>query len=648
MFDADPQVFFAAAPVLLAHFATTRPSYTHFFLAVLAARRRLRRLFSQNVDGLERVAGVPRDDVVACHGTLATFSCRKPKCSHTVDTSEILPLVLAPSASKSAPRAVIRCGRPTGGAKRPASRPPQLPNPPAARPPGLAAASATTVCSSGISSGSSSSAVASGPATLEPSSRQANRADSSAPGPGRGQVPLATTASVKRESQRGQRRSTSPVLSAAEAAAVAKEEAGPWGFEGMVDPRKQRGAARSQRRSGSEARADAATAEAAGLLPRAGGGGGPGGRGGVVVTVTHAGGGPPGLPRVAVPASSPRSADGSAGPAASPSASPTPSLGPAGKAAAAGEPRRARECGGAMKPGIVFFGEELPAAYDSTVVQDLAAADLFVAMGTSMRVRPAGGMLECLRPGVPAILVNAEDLRTVSKGAFDLTLRGQSDVVCAALAGRIAGMGEAVDAAVEEAERARDSGPVSAEAATAPLQRAVGEPLPTAWAWTHGRAASRAAGSAAGAVAACSPPGDHPGDAAGGSSGGETPVAGAAAQRPGKRPREGGPASPEAGAAACGGVEPAKRPCTAPAPAPVAGPRRSGRVPKVRPQASAAVGLAQAAGRLQAALDAARRAVASSAAVVGRTADAAGASAVAAATSGARGAVCDVSLPRAS
>ncbi|KAA0159175.1 hypothetical protein FNF28_05969 [Cafeteria roenbergensis] len=263
VFDADPQVFFAAAPVLLAHFATTRPSYTHFFLAVLASRRRLRRLFSQNVDGLERVAGVPRDDVVACHGTLATFSCRKPKCSHTVDTSEILPLVLAPSASKSAPRAVI----------------------------------------------------------------------------------------------------------------------------------------------------------------------------------------------------SPRSADGSAGPAASPSASPTPSQGPAGKAAAAGEPRRARECGGAMKPGIVFFGEELPAAYDSTVVQDLAAADLFVAMGTSMRVRPAGGMLECLRPGVPAILVNAEDLRTVSKGAFDLTLRGQSDVVCAALAGRIAGMGEAVDAAVEEAERARDSGP---------------------------------------------------------------------------------------------------------------------------------------------------------------------------------------------
>lgn len=304
-----------------------------------------------------------------------------------------------------------------------------------------------------------------------------------------------------------------------------------------------------------------------------------------------------------------------------------------------------------MKPGIVFFGEELPASYDTTVVQDLAAADLFIAMGTSMRVRPAGGMLECLRPGVPAILVNAEDLRTVSKGAFDLTLRGQSDVVCAALARRIAGMGKTVDAAVAEEERTRALGPVSVEAATAPLQRAVGEPLPTAWDWTHGSSARHVAGDAtpsrAEAGAGATLAGGDTAVAGGGGCGGGTPAAGDLARRPGKRCREGSPAAGTAGAGAGEDGEPAKRACAAAAPTAAAtGPRRSGRVPKVRPQASAAVGLAQAAGRLQAALDAARRAVASSAAVVSRTADAADARAVAAATSGVRGAVCDVSLPR--
>ena len=107
---------------------------------------------------------------------------------------------------------------------------------------------------------------------------------------------------------------------------------------------------------------------------------------------------------------------------------------------------RGRPCKGVLRPDIVFFGESLPRRYDESIIPDLAAADLFVAIGTSMRVRPAGAMLEGLRRDTPAILINAEPLRTVSKGVFDLTLMGQSDVVCAALASRLGqGFSSAVD-----------------------------------------------------------------------------------------------------------------------------------------------------------------------------------------------------------
>ena len=74
-FDADPQPFYTAA----AHIwpaAGTLPSPTHRFIAALAKKRKLLRVYSQNIDGLERAAGVPKGKLVQCHGTLATARCR--------------------------------------------------------------------------------------------------------------------------------------------------------------------------------------------------------------------------------------------------------------------------------------------------------------------------------------------------------------------------------------------------------------------------------------------------------------------------------------------------------------------------------------------------------------------------------------------
>ena len=45
-----------------------RPTPTHFFIRLLHQKGLLQRCFSQNIDSLESLAGLPRDAVVAAHG----------------------------------------------------------------------------------------------------------------------------------------------------------------------------------------------------------------------------------------------------------------------------------------------------------------------------------------------------------------------------------------------------------------------------------------------------------------------------------------------------------------------------------------------------------------------------------------------------
>jgi NAD-dependent SIR2 family protein deacetylase len=59
---------------------THQPSLSHRFVRELEKRGKLLRVYSQNLDGLERAAGIER--VVQCHGTLATASC--VACRHRV------------------------------------------------------------------------------------------------------------------------------------------------------------------------------------------------------------------------------------------------------------------------------------------------------------------------------------------------------------------------------------------------------------------------------------------------------------------------------------------------------------------------------------------------------------------------------------
>jgi len=66
-------------------------------------------------------------------------------------------------------------------------------------------------------------------------------------------------------------------------------------------------------------------------------------------------------------------------------------------------------CGGLFRPGVVWFGEPLPAAVFARAERESAAADLFVVVGTSGSVWPAAGLVEvAARAGAAIVEVNRE------------------------------------------------------------------------------------------------------------------------------------------------------------------------------------------------------------------------------------------------
>ena len=65
-----------------------RPTPTHRFLALLNERGMLRRIYTQNIDGLEERAGIPSAKVVQTHGGLDHASCLK--CKRRVDSADIM------------------------------------------------------------------------------------------------------------------------------------------------------------------------------------------------------------------------------------------------------------------------------------------------------------------------------------------------------------------------------------------------------------------------------------------------------------------------------------------------------------------------------------------------------------------------------
>ncbi|XP_019934238.1 NAD-dependent protein deacetylase sirtuin-3 [Paralichthys olivaceus] len=72
-FSDDPQPFFSLARALYP--GSHRPNYIHYFIRMLHHKGLLLRLYTQNIDGLEKLCGIPDDILVEAHGSFATASC---------------------------------------------------------------------------------------------------------------------------------------------------------------------------------------------------------------------------------------------------------------------------------------------------------------------------------------------------------------------------------------------------------------------------------------------------------------------------------------------------------------------------------------------------------------------------------------------
>ncbi|KAK2075109.1 hypothetical protein P8C59_009262 [Phyllachora maydis] len=72
-FRSNPKPFYVLAKELYP--GQFHPTVSHVFIALLAAKGLLSQLFTQNIDCLERRAGVPDDLIVEAHGSFATQRC---------------------------------------------------------------------------------------------------------------------------------------------------------------------------------------------------------------------------------------------------------------------------------------------------------------------------------------------------------------------------------------------------------------------------------------------------------------------------------------------------------------------------------------------------------------------------------------------
>ncbi|XP_054475622.1 NAD-dependent protein deacetylase sirtuin-3 [Anoplopoma fimbria] len=72
-FSNDPQPFFSLAKALYP--GSHQPNYIHYFVRMLHHKGLLLRMYTQNIDGLEKLCGIPDDKLVEAHGSFATAAC---------------------------------------------------------------------------------------------------------------------------------------------------------------------------------------------------------------------------------------------------------------------------------------------------------------------------------------------------------------------------------------------------------------------------------------------------------------------------------------------------------------------------------------------------------------------------------------------
>uniref|UniRef100_A0A8D3A0P6 Si:dkey-103i16.6 n=1 Tax=Scophthalmus maximus TaxID=52904 RepID=A0A8D3A0P6_SCOMX len=85
-FSDDPQPFFSLAKALYP--GSHRPNYIHYFIRMLHHKGLLLRMYTQNIDGLEKLCGIPDDKLVEAHGSFATASCHLCYTPHPAEEAQ--------------------------------------------------------------------------------------------------------------------------------------------------------------------------------------------------------------------------------------------------------------------------------------------------------------------------------------------------------------------------------------------------------------------------------------------------------------------------------------------------------------------------------------------------------------------------------
>ena len=65
-------------------------------------------------------------------------------------------------------------------------------------------------------------------------------------------------------------------------------------------------------------------------------------------------------------------------------------------------------CGGLIRPDIVLYGEPLDTALLTCALQQIAACDLLLCAGTSLRVEPVASLVTYRAPHTPLVILNAQ------------------------------------------------------------------------------------------------------------------------------------------------------------------------------------------------------------------------------------------------
>eukprot|EP00978_Attheya_sp_CCMP212_P003063 scaffold6251_cov52-Attheya_sp.AAC.1 len=103
-FLEDPRPFYRFAAQSNIYSTLTEPSTSHKFLSFLEQHDMLLRVYTQNIDGLEQVAGLSSEKVEYAHGSLQWAECTR--CHLRMESSEITPHIFAgtvPYCQQSAP-----------------------------------------------------------------------------------------------------------------------------------------------------------------------------------------------------------------------------------------------------------------------------------------------------------------------------------------------------------------------------------------------------------------------------------------------------------------------------------------------------------------------------------------------------------------